>query len=119
MAKTLTMTARVAFDYRGSSLQPGQTFHPHNAAEAVALKTRKKADFTKATRTRPTSVDAPPVPQPIPTSRALETSDLVPGDELDEPVDETDPPTTEQPQSTGRRRGGRGRYNRQDMRAQS
>jgi hypothetical protein len=118
MAKTITMTARVAFDYRGSSLQPGQTFHPHNAAEAVALKTRKKADFTKATRARPTTSSVP-VPQPIPTSRALETSDLVPGDDADEPVDETDTNTTDAPPSGRRGRGGRGRYNRQDMRAQS
>lgn len=116
MAKPLTMTARVAFDYRGSSLQPGQTFHPHNAAEAVALKTRKRADFTKATRTRPTSGD--PVPHPVPTAQtALETSDLVPDDELDDQVDTTGSPADAPRSGSGRR--GRGRYNRQDMRATS
>jgi hypothetical protein len=121
MPKMLTMRAKVAFDYRGANLHPGDTFTPHNAAEAVALKNRKQADFARASqRTVATSAPAPAsVPPATSTattaSTALETSQLTAAD--DDAPDPGDSPLTAEP-ATGRRGRGRGRYNRQDLRAQ-
>lgn len=109
MPKTITMRAKVAFDYRGAKIRPGDTFTPQSAVDAVVLKNRKKADFERA----PRRAVAPTDSRPSSPSTSLETSQLT----ADDTVDPGDSPLTLS-EPTGRGRRGRGRYNRQDLRAQ-
>ncbi len=117
MPKTITMRAAVSFEYHGEQVKAGQTFTPHTAAEAVVLKNRKQADFARASR--PVAQPKPVPVTPVTPSRELETASLTASDDTPDPGDS---PLTTSDAPTGRRargRGGRGSYNRQDLRPQS